>query len=754
MDPRIKNLKSTTLCGRRFTRQQIADIQATVRTFPALSLRELAHTICEHLNWVTPRGTDRIQTCLNALEELETQGIIVLPSKREKEKTTQKKIQWTDQINDIAPIDSALEDLLPLSLQLVTEKEQADQWNEGVDRYHYLGYKRPIGSHLRYYAIDRHGRKLGCLLFSFATLSLGCRDQWIGWTVEQRQKHLNLVINNNRFLIFPWVTVKHLASKILSCVVRQIGDDWEKHHGYRPVLIETFVDPTKYKGTCYKAANWEHIGKTAGRPTNGNSDIMDQKDVYLYPLKPDARKALMDEKKSPSKKAQPMKITHFASDHHIQLWQKIMTIVATIADDFDQKWQKRRRIIGTLLIVLFIFRLVFSKNKQGYGVTIAELWDHCHKMNIPLPQSTPVAASAFCMARTKLDESIFKQINTEIICTYETHTEDHLWKTHRIFAVDGSKINVPRQLLAQGYTTPSRNAYYPQGLVSCLYQLKSKVPVDFDLVSHKDERRLALNHLSALKKDDVVVYDRGYFSYFMLYSHQKQGIHAIFRLKNKTVKVIDAFIASPDTDRVVIINPSQKIRQLHSEIVCIPIPLRLIKYTVSDTTYIIGTTLVDTQDYKTEDFSDVYHSRWGIEELYKISKGLIGIEDFHGQTERGVKQELFAHFILITLSRIFANQMNDVLMLSNKKTSGSNSKEPFKTNLKNCLITVARNIEALFLQQALLIKTTITSIFKLISTCGQKERPNRSYPRVSHKPLQKWLPSKEKRMAKIPILTA
>jgi hypothetical protein len=209
-----------------------------------------------------------------------------------------------------------------------------------------------------------------------------------------------------------------------------------------------------------------------------------------------------------------------------------MTIVVGIADDFDQKWQKRRRVINTLLIILFIFRLVFSKNKQGYATTIIELWDHCHKMNIPLPQFKPVAASAFCKARTKLDESIFQILNTEIINTYETDREDHRWKQHRIFAVDGSKINLPRQLLAHSYETPSKGTYYPQGLVSCLYQLKSKVPMDFELVSHSNERRLALNHLKVLKKDDVVVYDRGYFSYFMLYSHYKYGIHAIFRLKN------------------------------------------------------------------------------------------------------------------------------------------------------------------------------------------------------------------------------
>jgi hypothetical protein len=205
----------------------------------------------------------------------------------------------------------------------------------------------------------------------------------------------------------------------------------------------------------------------------------------------------------------------------------------------------------------------------------------------------------------------------------------------------------------------------------------------------------------------------------------------------------------------VVIEPSlkkqRKIRQLHPEVEFIPISLRLIKYVVSDVTYILGTTLIDSQQYKAEDFADAYHSRWGIEELYKISKVLIDIEDFHSHKERGVKQELFAHFVLITISRIFATQSDDILML-NKKTEGSKGK--FKVNLKNCLTAIARNIEALFLQQAILIKTTVTSIINSISICRQKERPNRAYKRESHKPRYKWFPSKEKRKTNVPAFVA
>ncbi|MDP3889475.1 MAG: IS4 family transposase [bacterium] len=741
----LKEVSTATFGGRKFRKQQIIDIQKTVSTFPGLSRSELAHTICEHVNWTTPRGTNRIQTCLNALEEMEASGIIRLPEKRAQiKKAKQRKIIYTDLTHNAQPIHCPLNELMPIHLQMVSEKEPIKQWNEFVDRYHYLGYRRPIGSHVRYFIIDRSGRKLGCLLFSFATVSLACRDQWIGWTQEHRQKHLNLVINNNRFLIFPWVNVKHLASKALAYATRQIGSDWEARHGYRPVLIETFVDPTQYKGTCYKAANWQYIGETAGRESKNDADIKSKKEIYLYPLDPDAREALTDIKKSPAKKVDPYKTANISPDSQVYLWQKIICIVAKVSEKFDQEWQKRQRIITTLLIILFIFRLVFSKNKQGYGSTISELWDYCRKLNVPLPQEKPVVPATFCNARKKLDEGVFKTLNLEIIQAYGTQQENLLWKTHRIFAVDGSKINLPKQLLNFSYKTPSDNAHYPQGMLSCLYQLMSKIPFDFELSSNLDERKLALGHLEVLQKNDIIVYDRGYFSYAMLHAHHKKGIHAVFRLAKNSIKSIDEFMSCADTERFITIDPnahSQKeIRKKHPSIDIIPLQLRLIKYTINNVVYTLGTTLLDHEQYKADDFPDIYHARWGIEELYKISKVLIDVEDFHAQTVRGVKQELFAHFVIITLCRIFSNQTDDILLLRKSR----DEPEKIKTNFKHCLLTVARYIEELFLQQITHIKNTITHITNSIMTCVQKERPNRSYVRQSHKVAKKWKPGKKR----------
>jgi hypothetical protein len=749
MDSRIENLKSTTFGGRRFTRKDIAVIQQTADKFSNLSRRELGHTVCEILKWHTPKGENKIQSCLGALESLEALGVLSLPKKdASKKRGPQKKIIWTNQTDERPLNDDDLNQLTPISLQIATERDDITLWNELVDRYHYLGYRRPIGAHLRYFIVDKHGRKLGCLMFSFAAKSLPCRDEWIGWKDKAHKKHLNLVVNNNRFLILPWVKVKCLASQTLSIAHRQLADDWHERYGYRPVLMETFVDLTKFSATCYRAANWQYLGKTQKRVATNKVEAKTEKGVYVYPLVNNAKSILINGPEATPKKpfiATSKPLTSAAP--FVLLWQNIIGTVEAVANDFDQQWQKRKRVLNTLLIMLFIFRLVFSNNKQGYAITIAELWEQCRAMGISLPQHAPVAASAFCNARAKLDENVFKILHERILQQYDCYNTDALWKSHRVFAVDGSKMNLPRQLLNKGYRTPSDNAYYPQGLMSCLYQLQSKIPIDFDLVSHGDERKVALTHLKQLSENDVVVYDRGYFSYAMLYEHAKLGIHNVFRLKTNACGVVDKFVASSETDKVVDIVPTKEaqlqLNEKYGEDNCKPIPMRLVKYTVAKTTYIIGTTLLDQEKYTIMDLSDTYHSRWGIEELYKISKQLMSVEDFHGQSVRTVKQEIFAHFILITLTRIFSNHSE-----VNFNSHLPKGEEPeMRANFKNCLTTVARNIEGLLLQQATLVRETINTIVCSIASCRQKLRPNRSYDRRSRKPIGKWMPPKPAKTA-------
>ena len=774
----IETLSSTTFSGRRFTRRQLAQVIETVETFKNLSRKELTLTICEHLDWKNPAGKLKIHSCSDMLERLETAGILTLPAKR-KQKAYSRSESAFKELPDMSAINETLDAIGPITLQPVTSKDDRKLWKTYIQTYHYLGFKHPVGASLGYFVYsEKLQQKLGCLLFSAsAAWALAPRDEWIGWEKKHRQKLLHLIVSNDRFLIFPWINVPNLASHVLSLAVKQVGDDWLEAHKYRPVLIETFVDKTKYSGACYKAANWQYLGETKGRGnfhSKQEDKIKTIKDIYVYPLETDWQNTLTNchQKKSLNKKYRnDLQSSHTRSvdDAFVSLWEKVATVISDVAEQYDEKWQVRKRLINSMMIILLIFRLVSSKNAQGYGTTIDELWDSCRKLNLPLPQKSTIAPSSFCAARKKLDESVFKTINQKIIDTYAEQGRDdaYKWLGHRIFAVDGSKINLPRSLTSCGYKLPSDNANYPQGLLSCLYQLKSQMPFDFDLVSHANERTCAEQHLRVLEKNDVVVYDRGYFSYLMLQRHLKSKIHAIFRLQKNSYTVIKDFFSSDQTDIIATIYPSPKtqheIERAQPNLKIAPLKMRLIKYEINGETYCLGTTLTDQSQYSTQDFVDIYHARWGVEELYKISKRIFEIEDFHAKSERGVKQEIFAHFALITMNRIFANQADIDLNQPTNSTEqseaptllghppGNNKMSRIKTNFKNCIHVFTRGIEELLLLQNKM-KAAVERTFNSIIGRHQKERPGRSYPRKSMRPSTKWRPPKKKSKKKIQLL--
>jgi hypothetical protein len=179
-----------------------------------------------------------------------------------------------------------------LRLEVVARKDSA-LWNETIDRYHYLGYKPLPGAQLRYFAYAGD-RLLAALGFGAAAWKTGPRDVWIGWSREQRHRNLRGVINNARFLILPWIRVRGLASTLLSRVSGQLPGAWEQRYGYRPVLLETFVEAERFAGTCYRAANWRCLGQTQGRGKLGDHRIgqVPVKDVWVYPLVRDFREQL------------------------------------------------------------------------------------------------------------------------------------------------------------------------------------------------------------------------------------------------------------------------------------------------------------------------------------------------------------------------------------------------------------------------------------------------------------------------------
>lgn len=282
-------------CGREITIEELSEIKETVELFPKLSRRELARTLCENLQWLTASGGYKRDACLNLLNKLEAEGVVRLPEKREIriDGQRQKAISMTNRTAPQSAIACDLKDLGSVSVEVVKDKESLGLWNEYVSRYHYLGYKKPFGTFLRYFIVCDRGL-LGCLLFAGAAKALGVRDKWIGWTDNQRLRNLAWVINNTRFLIFKWVRVKNLASHVLGQVSCRICEDWHTRWGYRPVLMETFVDPGKYRGSSYKASNWKYLGMTTGEGLvrEGKKYTTTPKMIFVKPLAHDFRSLL------------------------------------------------------------------------------------------------------------------------------------------------------------------------------------------------------------------------------------------------------------------------------------------------------------------------------------------------------------------------------------------------------------------------------------------------------------------------------
>jgi hypothetical protein len=291
-----ENGGSILQCGREIRGEELDQIQETVRLFPALSRWELAQTICEHLEWITASGGYKTDACLKLLERLEAQGRLRLPAKRKISPQRQACIVLTPRTGPKPEIGGSVGTVAPVSVEVVKGRDMTALWNEYLSRYHYLGYKRPFGCALRYFIESPHGL-LGCLLFQGAAKALRARDEWIGWTKGQRLRNLPWVINNSRFLILPWVKVKNLGSHILGQALRRIRDDWQERWGYRPVVVESFVDPQRYEGYSYKAANWHYLGMTTGEglPRKGKHYTSSPKKIFVSPLVADFRALLCSE---------------------------------------------------------------------------------------------------------------------------------------------------------------------------------------------------------------------------------------------------------------------------------------------------------------------------------------------------------------------------------------------------------------------------------------------------------------------------
>jgi len=288
--------------GRRFAGAEVRLIQEVVSACSALSRQELAKTACELLRWRRPNGSLKTWECKELLAELESAGMLELPPLRAtRPRGSHTSVPSSAQGEVQEPIAGTVGDVAPVSLVRVTTCEQRRLWRELVGRYHYLGCTVPFGAHLRYLIEVSRPRAavVGCLQVSSAAWRIAVRDRWIGWSDSERRCNLQRVVSNSRFLLLPWVEVRYLASSVLAAMTRQFPLDWEQAYGVRPVLLETLVETGRYRGTCYRAANWLELGTTQGR---GRMDRANQrqgacpKQVFVYPLVKNARQVLRGER--------------------------------------------------------------------------------------------------------------------------------------------------------------------------------------------------------------------------------------------------------------------------------------------------------------------------------------------------------------------------------------------------------------------------------------------------------------------------
>ena len=281
-------------CGRVFIKSELNRIRRLIARHSTANRAQLSRLVCEQLHWRRTDGKLKDMSCRVAMLRMAEDGLITLPPPLNSNGNGRRYLRRTPAAEPPPEVvNLPAGKLSDLTLQPVAQPRQSHLWNEYIDRYHYLGYQPLPGAQIRYFAHDSN-QILALLGFGAAAWKIAPRDHFIGWTHTQRKRNLQLVVNNARFLILPWVQSRNLASKLLAMASRRLTNDWYSRYGYRPVLLETFVEIQRFQGTCYKAANWLYLGQTQGR---GKLDVHNQaqlpkKSIWVYPLHTDFRPLL------------------------------------------------------------------------------------------------------------------------------------------------------------------------------------------------------------------------------------------------------------------------------------------------------------------------------------------------------------------------------------------------------------------------------------------------------------------------------
>lgn len=281
-------------CGREFSPAHLDHIRQLVAFQPVLGRVALSRRVCQDLGWLNALGQPKEMSCRVALLRMERDGLIQLPAPLSRNGRGRRRFALTSASAPREPVRETLRALEPLRFQPVPSGKLSQLWNELIARYHYLGYRPLSGAQMRYLVWSADGRLLAALGFGAAAWQVQPRDRHIGWNDRQRRAGLHRIVNNARFLVLPWVQCSGLASRILSGILKPLRADWGTRYGYQPLLLETFVEIPRFRGTSYQAANWIRLGQTQGRGKleKQHRQIAPLKDIWVYPLHRDFREML------------------------------------------------------------------------------------------------------------------------------------------------------------------------------------------------------------------------------------------------------------------------------------------------------------------------------------------------------------------------------------------------------------------------------------------------------------------------------
>ena len=280
--------------GRVVTAEDILYIQEVIAAHPRASRRRLSQKLCEAWQWRQANGALRDMVCRGLLLMLDRAGHIELPAvKVVPHNPLVRRVPPERVLLDTTPIDDALQALRPVEIQQVRRTNDEPLFNSLMEQYHYLAYEQPVGEHLKF-LVWAQGRPVACLAWSSAPRHLGSRDRYIGWSADARRRNIRFLAYNTRYLLLPWVRVPHLASHILGKMTSQLSQHWEQMYDHPVYFAETFIDPGRFRGTCYRAANWKFLGLTTGRGKNDHTYKPNRpiKEVLGLPLTPRFRELL------------------------------------------------------------------------------------------------------------------------------------------------------------------------------------------------------------------------------------------------------------------------------------------------------------------------------------------------------------------------------------------------------------------------------------------------------------------------------